>query len=57
MVNILLYNKNGLWIRDKINDKTLVINSSKIENNYLIGNFITEFDENYNVLRNIKSEK
>ncbi len=49
--------KNGLWIRDKINDKTLVINSSKIENNYLIGNFITEFDENYNVLRNIKSEK
>ncbi len=49
--------KNGLWIRDKINDTTLVINSSKIENNYLIGNFITEFDENYNVLRNIKSEK
>ena len=49
--------KNGLWIRDKINDKTLVINSSKIENNFLIGNFITEFDENYNVLRNIKSEK
>ena len=35
--------KNGLWIRDKINDKTLVINSSKIENNFLIGNFITEF--------------
>ena len=36
---------NGLWIKDKINDTTLVINSSKIENNYLIGNFITEFDE------------
>ena len=35
----------------------MVINSTKIQNNYLIGNFITEFDENYNVLRNIKSEK
>ena len=25
--------------------------------NYLIENFITEFDKNYNVIRNIKSEK
>ncbi len=49
--------KNGLWIRDKIEDKTLVINSSKIDGNYLIGNFITEFDEKYNVTKNIKSDK
>ena len=49
--------KNGLWIRDKINKRTLVVNSSKIEGNYLIGNFITEFEENYNSIRNIKSKK
>ena len=49
--------KNGLWIKDKINNKTLIINSSKIEKNYLIGNFITEFNKDYRVLRNIKSEK
>lgn len=49
--------KNGLWIRDKINNKILVINASKIENNYLIDSFITEFDNEYNVLRNIKSDK
>ena len=49
--------KNGLWIRDKIKEKTLVINSSKIDGNYLIGNFITEFDDNYNVIKNIKSNK
>tara|TARA_B110000008_G_C16949190_1_gene555705 strand:+ start:826 stop:1899 length:1074 start_codon:yes stop_codon:yes gene_type:complete len=49
--------KNGLWIRDKVDNKILVINSSKIEQNYLIGNFITEFDKDYNVLRNIKSDK
>ena len=48
---------NGLWIRDKIKDKTLVINSTKIDQNYLIGNFITVFDNNYNVIKNIKSDK
>ncbi len=49
--------KNGLWIKDKIGDKILIINSSSIEQNYLIDNFITEFDEDFNVIRNIQSEK
>ena len=49
--------KNGLWIRDKVKDTTLIINSSKIENEFLIDNFITEFDQNYEVIRNIKSDK
>ena len=49
--------QNGLWIRDKIEDSTLVINSSKIDGNFLYGNFITEFDKNYNVIKNIKSNK
>ncbi len=49
--------QNGLWIRDKIHENTLVINSSIIKENYLIGNFITEFDKNYNVIKNIKSDK
>ena len=49
--------QNGLWIRDKINEKTLVINSRMIDKNYLLGNFITEFDKDYNVIKNIKSDK
>ncbi len=49
--------KNGLWIKDKNGEKNLIINSEKIKNNYLIGNFITEFDENFKSLRNITSEK
>lgn len=49
--------KNGLWIKDKIGSKTYIINSSKIENNFLVDVFITEFDENYKVLRNIISNK
>ena len=54
---LAVINKNGLWIRDKIDNKVLIVNSSKIDENYLIDNFITEFDKDYNVLRNIKSEK
>ncbi len=49
--------KNGLWIRDKVGENTIVINSSKIDNNYLIDNFITIFDDKYNVLKNINSNK
>ena len=54
---LAVINKNGLWIRDKIEDKILIINSSKIDENVLINNFITEFDNNYNVIRNIRSQK
>ena len=49
--------KNGLWIKDEIDGKILIINSSKIEGNFLKDNFITEFDKNYNIQSNIKSEK
>lgn len=49
--------KNGLWIKDTINNKTIVTSSSYIENNFLIDNFITVFDNNFNVIENIKSEK
>ena len=53
---LAVINKNGLWIRDKIEDKVLIINSSKIEGNFLINNFITEFDRDFQVIRNIKSD-
>jgi len=49
--------KNGLWIRDKIEDKTYIINASKIKNEFLIDGFITEFNEEYEVVKNITSEK
>ena len=49
--------KNGLWIKDKIDNKILIINSSKIDQNYLTGNFITEFDNDFKSIRNIKSDK
>ncbi len=48
---------NGLWIRDRIDDKTLIINASKIDKNYLIDSFITEFNNEFDVTKNILSEK
>ena len=49
--------QNGLWIKDEIDEKIIIINSSKIEPNLLINNFITIFDENYIAQKNIKSNK
>ena len=49
--------KNGLWIKDEIDEKIYIVNSAKIENNFLINNFITEFNKDYEVIRNLKSDK
>jgi lipopolysaccharide export system permease protein len=49
--------KNGLWIKDKINNQNLIIKASKINNNYLNNSFISIFDSEYNIIKNIKSNK
>ncbi len=49
--------KNGLWIKDEIDGKILIINSSKIEENYLINSFISEFDKDFRIIKNYKSDK
>ncbi len=49
--------KNGLWIKDLVDDKVKIINASKINENFLIDVFITEFDKNYNLQRSIISNK
>lgn len=48
---------NGLWIKDVIDGKISIINASKMDQNLLLDVFISEFDENYEVIRNIKSSK
>ena len=49
--------KNGLWIKDEIDNKIYIINSSEIKDHFLINNFITEFNDNYEVIRNLQSKK
>ena len=55
--HLAVITKNGLWIKDITNDKLTIINASKIDRNFLLNVFITEFDNNYTVQRNIKSDK
>ena len=54
---LAVINKNGLWIKDIVDGRTSIINSSKIDNNFLSDTFITTFDEEFNLIRSIKSNK
>ena len=54
---LAVINKNGLWMKDVINKQTSIINSSKIDNNFLTNTFITTFDDNFNLIRSLKSDK
>tara|TARA_A100001011_G_C14313505_1_gene846792 strand:+ start:2455 stop:3531 length:1077 start_codon:yes stop_codon:yes gene_type:complete len=49
--------KNGLWIKDVFDNKNYIINAERIELNYLKKTYISEFDKEYNIIRNIKSPK
>ena len=54
---LAVINKNGLWMKDIVNNQTSIINSSKIDNNFLTNTFITTFDEDFNLIKSIKSDK
>jgi lipopolysaccharide export system permease protein len=56
-VYLAVINKNGLWIKDVVNGQTNIINSSKIDNNFLTDTFITTFDDKFNLIKSIKSDK
>ena len=47
---------NGLWITDIVNENRIIVNASKIENNFLKNVNISEFDENFNLIKIITSE-
>ena len=48
---------NGLWIKDIYNENILMINASSFNNNELLNTYISEFDKNFEIKRNIKSKK
>ncbi len=48
---------NGLWIKDIYNENILMINASSFNNNELQNVYISEFDKNFEIKRNIKSQK
>ncbi len=48
---------NGLWIKDINENNTLMINAAIIDQNELRDAYISEFNENFEIIRNIKSKK
>jgi lipopolysaccharide export system permease protein len=54
---LAVINKNGLWIKDVVDNETSIINSSKINNNLLTDTFITTFDQEFNLIRSLKSDR
>ena len=56
-IYLAVINKNGLWIKDVVNDQVSIINSSKINNNFLSNTFISTFDKEFNLVESISSNK
>jgi len=54
---LAVINKNGLWIKDVVGNKTSIINSSKVNNNFLTNTFISTFDKDFNLVESINSDK
>ena len=48
---------SGLWIKDEINENTLIIKSNFIKGNILHNTIINEFDNDFSLIRTIQSEK
>ena len=48
---------NGLWIKDIYNENILMINANSFNNNELLDTYISEFDKNFEIIRNVKSKK
>ena len=54
---LAVINENGLWIRDEINQNINIIHANKVDDAFLLDVFIAQFDENFNIIRTIDSEK
>ena len=54
---LAMVTKSGLWIKDEVGDKKLIIKSKLIKDNIISKTIINEFDQNFNLIRIIQSEK
>ncbi len=48
---------SGLWLKDEINQSILIVKAKSIKNDILINVVINEFDNNFNLVNVIQSEK
>ena len=54
---LAVVNDSGLWLKDEINDTTLIVKAGYIENNFLTDVIINEFDNEFNLQKIIQSER
>ena len=54
---LAVINKNGLWIKDEINNKINIINAYKVDKEFLLNVSITQFNKDFEDLRIIHSKK
>ena len=54
---LAMVTKSGLWIKDEVGEKKLIIKSSLIKDNFISGTIINEFDKDFNLVRVVQSEK
>ena len=54
---LAMVTKSGLWIKDEIGDKKLIIKSNFFKENFISETIINEFNKNYDLIRVIQSEK
>ena len=49
--------ENGLWIKDEIDNDINIINANKVDNEFLLNVSITQFDQDFQIIRMIQSKK
>jgi len=49
--------ETGIWIKDEINNKKIIINSVKIKDDFLLDATINEFDNEFNLIQTIQVKK
>jgi len=54
---LAMVTNSGLWIKDEINQNTLIVKSSLIKGNILHKTIINEFNKDFSLIRTIQSEK
>ncbi len=54
---LAVVNDSGLWLKDEINNSTVIIKANYIEDNFLIDVVINQFDLNFDLTKTIQSKK
>jgi lipopolysaccharide export system permease protein len=54
---LAMVTESGLWIKDEIDNKKFIIKSQYIKGNFLTDTIINEFNNNFELIRTIQSDK